>query len=65
VPPIYVNGPSESTRGLGDTDSSSLLAIHAKAIVQSLRRRLAQAESAPPAADLVGLRLVHDHALAG
>jgi L-ornithine N5-monooxygenase len=46
VPPIYVNGLCESTHGLGDAGSFSLLALRSKAIVQSLRRRLTEAESA-------------------
>jgi L-ornithine N5-oxygenase len=54
VPPIYVNGLCESTHGLGDAGSFSLLALRSKAIVQSLRRRLAEAGSASPDADLVG-----------
>jgi L-ornithine N5-oxygenase len=54
VPPIYVNGLCESTHGLGDAGSFSLLALRSKTIVQSLRRRLAEAESASPDADLVG-----------
>jgi L-ornithine N5-oxygenase len=54
VPPIYVNGLCESTHGLGDAGSFSLLALRSKAIVQSLRRRLAEAESTSPNTDLVG-----------
>jgi L-ornithine N5-oxygenase len=45
MPPIYVNGLCESTHGLGDAGSFSLLALRSKAIVQSLRRRLTEAES--------------------
>jgi L-ornithine N5-oxygenase len=41
VPPIYVNGLCESTHGLGDAGSFSLLALRSKAIVASLRQRLA------------------------
>jgi L-ornithine N5-oxygenase len=40
VPPIYINGLCESTHGLGDAGSFSLLALRSKAIVQSLRRAL-------------------------
>jgi L-ornithine N5-monooxygenase len=45
IPPIYVNGLCESTHGLGDAGSFSLLALRSKAIVQGLRRRLTEAES--------------------
>ncbi|WP_328915647.1 MULTISPECIES: lysine N(6)-hydroxylase/L-ornithine N(5)-oxygenase family protein [unclassified Streptomyces] len=51
IPPIYVNGLCESTHGLGDAGSFSLLALRSQAIVQSLHERLAQAA---PTADLVG-----------
>lgn len=54
IPPIYVNGLCESTHGLGDAGSFSLLALRSKAIVQSLRHRLAEAASTPPGTDLVG-----------
>lgn len=43
IPPIYVNGLCETTHGLGDAGSFSLLALRSKAIVQSLRRALAEA----------------------
>lgn len=54
TPPIYVNGLCESTHGLGDAGSFSLLALRSKAIVQSLRRRLTRADSTGPDLDLVG-----------
>ncbi|GIE97671.1 lysine N(6)-hydroxylase/L-ornithine N(5)-oxygenase family protein [Paractinoplanes rishiriensis] len=41
APPIYINGLCESTHGLGDAGSFSLLALRSKAIVDSLRQRLA------------------------
>jgi len=40
APPIYINGLCESTHGLGDAGSFSLLALRSKAIVDSLRQRL-------------------------
>jgi len=40
VPPIFVNGLCESTHGLGDAGSFSLLALRSQAIVESLERRL-------------------------
>jgi L-ornithine N5-oxygenase len=42
VPPIYINGLCETTHGLGDAGSFSLLALRSKAIVQSLRRSLTE-----------------------
>lgn len=48
LPPIFVNGLCESTHGLGDAGSFSLLALRSKAIVQSLRRRLSEAQSTRP-----------------
>lgn len=52
VPPIFVNGLCESTHGLGDAGSFSLLALRSKAIVESLRDRLAK--TGDDDADLVG-----------
>jgi L-ornithine N5-oxygenase len=40
VPPIYVNGLCETTHGMGDAGSFSLLALRSKVIVQSLHRSL-------------------------
>ncbi|MEU4355681.1 lysine N(6)-hydroxylase/L-ornithine N(5)-oxygenase family protein [Streptomyces virginiae] len=50
VPPIFVNGLCESTHGLGDAGSFSLLALRSQAIVESLERRLVAEQGA---ADLV------------
>ncbi|HDJ1440177.1 SidA/IucD/PvdA family monooxygenase [Serratia rubidaea] len=38
--PVYLNGLCESTHGMGDAGSFSLLAIRAQAIVESLAQRL-------------------------
>ncbi|RZU52380.1 L-ornithine N5-oxygenase [Krasilnikovia cinnamomea] len=54
APPIYINGLCESTHGLGDAGSFSLLALRSQAIVDSLRQRLSAPEGATPATDLVG-----------
>ncbi|MBB5803457.1 L-ornithine N5-oxygenase [Saccharothrix ecbatanensis] len=40
IPPIYINGLCETTHGLGDAGSFSLLALRSKEIVQSVRRAL-------------------------
>jgi L-ornithine N5-oxygenase len=40
LPPIFINGLCESTHGLGDAGSFSLLALRSQAIVQGLCRRL-------------------------
>ncbi|MFJ3977541.1 lysine N(6)-hydroxylase/L-ornithine N(5)-oxygenase family protein [Streptomyces sp. NPDC090021] len=53
VPPIFVNGLCESTHGLGDAGSFSLLALRSQAIVESLERRLVAEQGA---ADLVAAR---------
>jgi len=45
VPPIYINGLCESTHGLGDAGSFSLLALRSKEIVQSLRCSLIEDEA--------------------
>jgi L-ornithine N5-oxygenase len=50
VPPVYINGLCETTHGLGDAGSFSLLALRSQAIVQSLRHALTGAGEA----DLVG-----------
>ena len=55
MPPVYINGLCESTHGLGDAGSFSLLALRSKAIVQSLRRSLAAAPgSTDGAVEVVG-----------
>lgn len=41
LPPVYINGLCETTHGLGDAGSFSLLALRAQAIVHSLRRSFA------------------------
>lgn len=46
VPPIYVNGLCESTHGLGDAGSFSLLALRSQAIVESLRSSLIDSPAA-------------------
>jgi L-ornithine N5-oxygenase len=43
LPPVYINGLCETTHGLGDAGSFSLLALRAQAIVRSLRDNLARA----------------------
>jgi L-ornithine N5-oxygenase len=53
VPPIYVNGLCETTHGMGDAGSFSLLALRAKTIVQSLRRSLTAATATPVDRDFV------------
>jgi L-ornithine N5-monooxygenase len=58
APPIYINGLCETTHGLGDAGSFSLLALRSQAIVDSLRRRLTAPEPATAAADLVGAAAV-------
>jgi L-ornithine N5-oxygenase len=40
IPPIYINGLCETTHGLGDAGSFSLLALRSAAIVESLRNSL-------------------------
>jgi L-ornithine N5-monooxygenase len=40
IPPIYINGLCETTHGLGDAGSFSLLALRSAAIVQSLRNSI-------------------------
>jgi L-ornithine N5-monooxygenase len=40
LPPIYINGLCETTHGLGDAGSFSLLALRSEAIVRSLRASL-------------------------
>lgn len=45
VPPIYINGLCESTHGLGDAGSFSLLALRSQTIVQSLRRALTEVDT--------------------
>jgi L-ornithine N5-oxygenase len=42
--PVYLNGLCESSHGMGDAGSFSLLALRSKAIVESLARHLAAAE---------------------
>ncbi|MCA2217966.1 lysine N(6)-hydroxylase/L-ornithine N(5)-oxygenase family protein [Jidongwangia harbinensis] len=46
VPPVYINGLCETTHGLGDAGSFSLLALRSQAIVQSLRHALTGAGEA-------------------
>lgn len=46
APPIYINGLCESTHGLGDAGSFSLLALRSQAIVDSLRQRLTGSDGA-------------------
>ena len=56
VPPVYLNGLCESTHGLGDAGSFSLLALRSQAIIASLRRHLGpggRAGGEPTAVDLV------------
>ncbi|MFC5286503.1 SidA/IucD/PvdA family monooxygenase [Actinokineospora guangxiensis] len=52
APPIFLNGLCESSHGLGDAGSFSLLALRAKAILQSARRALT-AEAATGHGDLL------------
>ncbi|HEU5469671.1 MAG TPA: SidA/IucD/PvdA family monooxygenase [Actinophytocola sp.] len=56
VPPIYVNGLCETSHGLGDAGSFSLLALRSKAITESLHVALATAgrNGAPGHAALAG-----------
>jgi len=42
--PVYLNGLCESSHGMGDAGSFSLLALRSKAIVESLARHLAATE---------------------
>jgi L-ornithine N5-monooxygenase len=57
VPPIYLNGLCESTHGLGDAGSFSLLALRSQTIVASLRRQLGHDDGATGGApaDLIGI----------
>lgn len=50
LPPLILNGLCESSHGMGDAGSFSLLALRAQAIVDNLERRLAAAPVAEHAA---------------
>ncbi|MFC6064413.1 lysine N(6)-hydroxylase/L-ornithine N(5)-oxygenase family protein [Streptomyces ochraceiscleroticus] len=56
VPPIYINGLCETTHGLGDAGSFSLLALRSQTIVQSLRRSLAEHVNAEAPSDVFTTR---------
>ena len=45
---LYLNGLCESTHGMGDAGSLSLVSIRAKQIVESIQRLRAQAVSIAP-----------------
>lgn len=46
--PLYLNGLCESSHGMGDSGSFSLLALRSAAIAQSLAERLADGAARPP-----------------
>lgn len=45
VPPVYLNGLCETTHGMGDAGSFSLLSLRAATIVESLHQALAAADA--------------------